>query len=77
MLVDTPPPVSGIVVVGPHRDMFSSIRSPLCSSIRPSPVSVVVVIDPHRDIIDIPSGAASVHVRVVVVVVVVLLLREK
>ena len=41
------------------------------------PVSVVVVVDPHCDIIDVPSGAASVHVRVVVVVVVVLLLRAR
>ena len=41
------------------------------------PVSVVVVVNPHRDIIDIPSGAASVCVRVVVVVVLVLLLRAR
>ena len=46
----------------------------LCSSIRP-PVYVVVVVDPHLDIINIPSGAASVHVRVFVVVVVIFLLR--
>ena len=41
------------------------------------PVYVVVVVDLHRDIIDIPSGYASVHVRVVVVVVVVLPLRAR
>ena len=72
-----PPPVSIVVIVDPYHDMCSSIRSPLCSSIRPPPVSVVVVVDTYRDIIDIPSGSAFVHVRVVVVVVFVLLLGAR
>ena len=43
----------------------------------PPPPVTVVVADPHRGIINIPTGSASVHVRVVVVVVVVLLLRAR